>query len=90
MGHADWFEVEMGLKLLFVIVMDEIHKELKEKLPHSTWAWLFADDTVSFGNNELEVQLQLDAWYKTLQDWGLRISREKSKTMVMTTRNSSD
>src|SRR5215469_4761910 len=89
---SDWFMVENGLKqgsvvspLLFIGCMDEIQKEVKEKMrDKENEAWLFADDVVIMGKDENEVQKQMDQWEKITEEWGLRISKEKCKTLVMT------
>ena len=91
-GETNWFKVETGLRqgsvlspILFIIVMDEIHKIIKKRLgSEATKALLFADDIVIWGDDEMEVQNQVDIWNQEIDNFGMKISTEKSKTMVMT------
>uniref|UniRef100_A0A1W7R9N5 Endonuclease-reverse transcriptase HmRTE-e01 n=1 Tax=Hadrurus spadix TaxID=141984 RepID=A0A1W7R9N5_9SCOR len=93
-GTTEWFEVKTGLRqgsvlspLLFIITMDTIQKQVKEILGKEGTAWLFADDIVIIGENEEEVQEQVDIWNARIEEWGLKINRKKSMTMVMTRGN---
>ena len=90
-GETEWFEVETGLRqgsvlspLVFIIVMDEIHKNVKQRLgQEATKAMLFADDIVIWGDDEKEVQKQLDIWNQEIEKFRMKVSTEKSKTVVM-------
>ena len=65
--------------------MDEIQKEIKKEMQNEeVKAWLFADDIVIIGEKEEEVQGQLDVRNKHIENWGMKISKKKSKTLVMT------
>lgn len=91
-GQTNWFSVETGLRqgsvlspILFVIVMDEIHKSVKRKMgSKETNALLFADDIVIWGEDEMEVQEQVNVWNQEIEKYGMKISVGKSKTVVVT------
>ena len=91
-GRTEWFLNETGLRqgsvlspLLFIMVMDEIVKETKEKYgDRKLKVMLFADDIVVWGGNTEEVQGQLDVLSESIENYGMKISVEKSKTMVLT------
>ena len=91
-GKTEWFRNKTGLRqgsvlspLLFIMVMDEIVKETKEAYgDREMKLLLFADDIVVWGKDSKEVQEQLDVLNEKVEKYGMKISTEKSKTMVMT------
>ena len=91
-GRTGWFDIENGLKqgsvlspLLFILVMDDMLKATKEAYIGTRMnIILFADDILIWGENEKVVQEKLDVLKENIEKWGMKISVEKSKTMVMT------
>lgn len=90
-GKTEWFRNKTGLRqgsvlspLLFIMVMDEIVKKTKEAYGDKEMKiLLFADDVVIWGKNSKEVQEQLDVLNENIEKYGMKISTDKSKTMVM-------
>ena len=89
-GTSEWFKIDTGLKqgsvlspLLFLTVMDDIMKAaMKDYSSAKMKVMLFADDVVIWGENQMVVQEQLDIINETIEQWGLKINVEKSKTVV--------
>ena len=86
-GETEDFRVRVGVHqgsalspYLFSLVMDEITKDIQGEVP---WCMLFADDIVIWGEDEEEVQQQVDVWNQEIEKFGMKVSTEKSKTMVM-------
>ena len=90
-GTSEWFKIDTGLKqgsvlspLLFLIVMDDIMKaSMKDYSRAKMKVLLLADDVVIWGEDQMEVQEQLDVINEKIEQWGLKINVEKSKTVVM-------
>ena len=91
LGMTEWFSIETGLRqgsvlspILFIIVMDEIQRRVREKLGSIMMkTMLFADDIVIWGDNEKEVQEQVSAWNQGIEDFGMKVNVAKSKTIIM-------
>ena len=89
-GTSEWFKIDTGLKqgsvlspLLFLMVMDDIMKAaMKDYSRAKMTVLLFADDVI-WGKDQMEVQEQLDILNEKIEQWGLKINEEKSKTVVL-------
>ena len=76
-GDTGAFEVGVGLhqgsalsQLLFIIVMEEVTKHIKQGLP---WE-MFADDLVLLANTEDELRTKLLLWKVTLEQKGFKVN----------------
>lgn len=89
-ANSNWFVTSKGVQqgsalspLLFIIMMDEIMKRVKQHNKNSAFkAFAFADDVVIWGDTEEEVQGKIDVWNCYFKEFGLNISLKK--TVVMT------
>ena len=90
-GRTNWFEMKNGLRqgsvlspLLFIIVMDELIKVVEPIGQRAdTRTFVYADDVMVWGENEREVQEKIDKWSQITEEFGLRISKEKSESLIM-------
>ena len=89
-GYSDWFATTKGVQqgsalspLLFISVMDEVIKKVKQNPGNDFKAFAFADDVVVWGCTEDEVQQNLNAWNHQFKEFGLQISRTKTVAMVV-------
>ena len=72
-------EVHQGSALspyLFNLLMDVLVEEVTEEAP---WSMLFADDIVLVSESLEELQERLELWRGLLEDYGLRVSRQKTE-----------
>ena len=84
-GLSDWFETKRGVQqgsalspILFIIVMDAIIKNLKEKGQENLHAFAFADDVVIWGDSEKDVEERLQRWNQKFERYGLNINKDKT------------
>ena len=67
---------------LFILILDTLTEEIRTSAPLEL---VFADDIVLIGKMEEELKEKLVKWQRELANGGLRMSVEKSVTMVMET-----
>ena len=96
-GYSDWFQTCRGVQqgsalspLLFITIMDEIIKEVKQTTNMDLKAFAFADDIVIWGNSEMEVQERLNVWNDHLKKYGLKVSATKTAAMSVNRQVSKD
>jgi hypothetical protein len=84
-GNTKAFQVDVGVHqgsalspLLFIIVMEEITKDIKQGLPFEV---LFADDLVLMDENEGNIRDKLLLWQTTLEKYAMKVNFEKTKVM---------
>ena len=63
---------------LFTIVMDELTREIQEKVP---WCMFFADNIVLIDESREGVNLKLELWRQTLELKGFKLSKTKTEYM---------
>nr|GEV28416.1 DNA-directed DNA polymerase [Tanacetum cinerariifolium] len=83
MGNTEYFSVKVGLHqgsaispYLFTLILDELSRGIQENIP---WCMIFAEDIVLIAESAERLNNRLESWRKTLEDNGLRVSREKMK-----------
>ena len=88
-GSSCWFPIKRGVQqgsalspLLFITIMDDILKSLKETT-NKLNAMVFADDVMIWGETEEEVQISLNKWRNKFAEFNLKISNTKSVSMVV-------
>lgn len=80
---------------LFIIFMDEIIKKCRRKIKQTFVGYrnmeqiyisecAYADDIVLVSNNERELQENMNIWNEILEEYGMRINKEKTKVMAVT------
>ncbi|GKC34957.1 retrovirus-related pol polyprotein LINE-1 [Tanacetum coccineum] len=81
-GNTEFFPVEVGLHqrstispYLFTLILDEISRGI-QNIP---WCMIFADDIVLIAKSAEWLNNRLESWRKTLEENGLRVSRENMK-----------
>jgi len=84
-GNTEPFNVQVGVHqgsalspMLFIIVMEEITREIKTGLP---WEILFADDLILMAESEEELREKLRVWKNKLENSGMKVNMEKTKIM---------
>jgi hypothetical protein len=90
-GMTPWFGVKSGVRqgsvlspLLFIVVMDDMMLKVKEHSDTgSAKTMIYADDILIWGENSYDVQRQIDEWSKVTEEFGMKISKEKSETVVL-------
>ena len=90
--RTDWIEQRSGLKqgsaispLLFIAVMDEVMIKVARRIGEENMKVMaFADDLMIWGNEEEEVQRQLDVWVEISGLYGMKFNANKSEYMVTT------
>ena len=60
--------------------MDTLTNNARKRAPENT---MFADDAFLCGKERQVVEDQLEGWKRSLEDYGLRVSREKTEYRVM-------
>ena len=65
---------------IFTIVMDTLTDNVRKRAPENV---MFADDVVLCGKNRQVVEDQLEGWRRSLEDYGLNVSREKMEYLMM-------
>ena len=65
---------------IFTIVMDTLTNNARKRAPENT---MFADDVFLCGKERQVVEDQLEGWKRSLEDYGLKVSREKTEYRVM-------
>ena len=65
--------------LLFIIVMDELSKDIRKGVP---WELMFADDLALTEESELEVMGVFEKWRVAMDSKGLKVNMEKTKLMI--------
>lgn len=82
-GTTEPFPVRVGLHqgsvlspYLFNLLMDVLVEEVTKEAP---WSMLFADDIVLVSESREELQERLELWRGLLEDYGLKVSRQKTK-----------
>jgi Reverse transcriptase (RNA-dependent DNA polymerase) len=90
LGKSKWFQVKDGLRqgsvlspCLFVIVMDEILRRVEPNEDGDTRTLIYADDVAVWGDSSAEVQSKIDRWSEITEEFGLKISVEKSESLIM-------
>ena len=85
MGVSGEFEIKVGVHqgsalspLLFVLVMEEATREVREGL----WELLYADDLVITAENEEGAIDRFNDWKTGMENRGLKINMEKTKVMI--------
>ncbi|GJV09945.1 retrovirus-related pol polyprotein LINE-1 [Tanacetum coccineum] len=83
MGNTEFFLMEVGLHqgsaispYLFALILDKLSRGIQENI---YWSMVFANDIVLVAESADGLNLRLENWRKTLEDNGLRISREKTE-----------
>ncbi|GKB64014.1 ataxia telangiectasia mutated family protein, partial [Tanacetum coccineum] len=83
MGNTEFFLMEVGLHqgsaispYLFALILDKLSRGIQENIH---WSMVFVDDIVLVAESADGLNLRLENWRKTLEDNGLRISREKTE-----------
>ena len=61
---------------LFLLLMDVLTEDVRKDVPGSM---MFADDIVLCGDDETDMTEYLEAWRRSLEDRGMRISRPKTQ-----------
>ena len=90
-GVTPWFSVNSGVRqgsvlspLLFALVMDEIMKKVDSEGDATTSrTMIYADDILIWGEDNIEVQEKIDRWSMITEDYGMKISKEKSESLLM-------
>ena len=84
-GTTDTFPVQVGLHqgsalspYLFNLLMDTLLEETAVEAP---WSMLFADDIVLIAESREELQNRLEECRRCLEEYGLKVSREKTEYM---------
>ena len=84
-GTTEPFSVKVGLHqgsslspYLFNLLMDVLLVETSKEAP---WTMLFADDIVLVAERREELQERLEECRRSLEEYGLRVSREKTEYM---------
>uniref|UniRef100_A0A8D8SYK8 Reverse transcriptase domain-containing protein n=3 Tax=Cacopsylla melanoneura TaxID=428564 RepID=A0A8D8SYK8_9HEMI len=68
----------------FIIVMSEIQKRVTSRVGiDKTKIMLFANDIFVYGNDQNELQEQIDEWANIANEYGLKFSPEKSEILVL-------
>nr|GEZ78486.1 hypothetical protein [Tanacetum cinerariifolium] len=82
-GNTEYFPMNLGLHqgsaispYLFTLILDELSRGIQENIP---WCMIFADDIVLIAESTKRLNNRLESWRKTLEDNGLRVSREKTE-----------
>ena len=85
-GKSEEFDILVGVHqgsvlspLLFIIVMDELSKDIRKGVP---WELMFADDLALTEESELEVMRAFEKWRAAMESKGLKVNMEKTKLMV--------
>ena len=85
-GVSNDFDIRVGVHqgfilspLLFIVVMDEETKEVRNEVP---WELGYADDLVLTAESEHDVLERFVRWRKELELRGLKVNMEKTKMMV--------
>jgi len=85
-GVSTDFDIGVGVHqgsilspLLFIVVMDEVTKEVRNGVP---WELGYADDLVLTAESEHDVLERFVRWRKELELRGLKVNMEKTKMMV--------
>ena len=86
-GESEPFEIKVGLHqgsvlspLLFIIVMDQVTRDVKEGLP---WELVYADDLILEDEETDGLINRANKWKNALESKGLRVNVKKTKFMVM-------
>ena len=93
-GTTDPFAVKVGLHqgsslspYLFNLLMDVL---LDETFKEAPWTMLFADDIVLVAERQEDLQERLEECRRSLEEYGLRVSREKTEYMEFNTEGGGD
>ena len=93
-GTTDPFTVKVGLHqgsslspYLFNLLMDVL---LNERFKVAPWTMLFADDIVLISESQEDLQVRLEECRRSLEEYGLRVSREKTEYMKFNTEGEGD
>ena len=85
-GTSEAFDIRVGVhngsalsSLLFIIVMEESTKLTRGDGP---WELLYADDLVLTAESKEEVTDMFNRWKEGMEQRGLKINMEKTKSMV--------
>ncbi|GJR89387.1 retrovirus-related pol polyprotein LINE-1 [Tanacetum coccineum] len=80
------FPVDVGLHqgstispYLFVLILDELSRGIQESIP---WCLISAYDIVLVSETPEGLNERLEQWRETLEDKGLRVSREKTEYLL--------
>jgi len=85
-GISEEFNIEVGSvlsTLLFIIVMDELTKEIRKGV---TWELMFADDLAFTEESEMEEMEMSEEWKAAMESKGLKVNIDKTKLMVQSGR----
>ena len=82
-GTTEPFQVKVGLHqgsalspYLFNLLMDVMVEEVTKEAP---WRMIFADDIVLISESHEKLQERLELWRGLLEDYGLKVSRQKTE-----------
>ena len=86
-GRSESFTVTVGVHrgsalspFIFTIVMDTLTDNIRKRAPENM---MFADDVILCGKERQAVEDQLEGWRRSLEDYGLKVSREKTEYLKM-------
>ncbi|XP_071718240.1 uncharacterized protein [Rutidosis leptorrhynchoides] len=81
--NTEFFGIEVGLHqgsahspFLFALIIDELSRGIQENIP---WCLIFTDDIVLVSESKNELNSRLEQWRESLEQNGLRISRQKTE-----------
>ncbi|XP_071687064.1 uncharacterized protein [Rutidosis leptorrhynchoides] len=82
-GNTEYFPIDVGLHqgsalspFLFALILDELSRGLQESV---LWCLIFADDIVLVSESKEDLNRRLEQWRETLEQNGIRISRQKTE-----------
>ena len=86
-GRNESYIVTMGVHqgsvlslCILTIVMDTLTDNVRKRAPENM---IFTDDVVLCGRERQVVEDQLEGWRRALEDYGLKVSREKTEYLRM-------
>ena len=86
-GRSESFKFTVGVHqgsvlspFIFTIVMDTLTDNVRKRAPENM---MFADDVVLYGMGSQVVEDQPEGWMRSLEDYGLKVSREKTEYLMM-------
>ena len=90
-GVSESFEVTVGVHqgsglspFLFTVIMDCLTEDIRKEAP---WNMMFAVDVVMCSNDQEAAEKKLEKWRKSLEDSGIKVSRQKTEYLCAGTGN---